>query len=85
MDETVERGKSLTVGFGFNATMANTRDNRPIGSTDELLAIEKETKQRVYFHGKLEYSDGVQTYWLNYCKLLTEGMGWQTCAETILP
>jgi len=75
----VEKGKSI--GFvNTLGTLVGGPDHTPVRSMDQLLNTIRAAKQSIYFHGRLQYFDGIETRWLPYCKVLTADFGWQDCS-----
>jgi len=85
VDAMIDKGSSLGFAVPF-PSLANLGDNyKPVESFQQLLDLLRHYKQSIYLHGKLQYFDGVETYWIPYCKVLTADAGWQTCPDTVSP
>jgi hypothetical protein len=84
VDETIEKGKSLVFFFTLGS-VTFTKDQRLLISISDLPAYLRESKQRMYFRGRLQYFDGILTDWYPYCKMVSGNGSWQSCPKMSSP
>lgn len=74
-DETVDREHPLTFTIELPAQLAAPG----ITTVNDLYEALKRQGRRLYIAGRMQYFDGIDEYWMDWCKYMAEQGKWKTC------
>jgi hypothetical protein len=84
IDETIDHDNPMTFMHPIPPQLLPSEllNGVPEGGTIKIDAVNKfymDRGQRLFFFGKIEYFDGVDVWWTDWCKYLAGSERWDTC------